>query len=174
MKKVLSIALALVMILSLSVTAFADAGSTGLSQTTSSGDISVQAKIVPMISAQVDWGDMQFTYYEQGELWNANNTNGVTVTNTTTGRSIDTRYSYARYNDKGETTMTAGWVESDESLWNPGVYDIVTGDYVNYMGSLTTRALNNLGTTLEELTGDVLNLHIVALADESTADDFLA
>ena len=32
----------------------------------------------------------------------------------------------------------------------------------------------DFGATLEELTGDVFNLHIVTLADESTADDFLA
>ena len=41
-------------------------------------------------------------------------------------------------------------------------------------GCICCSLVGDFGTALEELAGDVLNLHIVALADESTADDFLA
>ena len=103
MKKVLSIALALVMILSLSVTAFAE-------------DQNVNAKYIPdmTISTTVTWGDMYFTYTQATSTWTATNSSGtetedankVTVRNDSLNASIDVSAIYAD-NDSDAITSAA-------------------------------------------------------------------
>ena len=94
MKKVLSIALALVMILILSVTAFAE-------------DHNVNAKYIPdmSISTTVTWGEMYFTYTQASSTWTATDSSGtettdankVTVRNDSLNASIDVSAIYADY-----------------------------------------------------------------------------
>lgn len=98
MKKVLALVLALVLMLGMSVTAFADTNlsDSGLGSSTS-GSINVNAIFVPNtnIAATVEWGDMDFTFYEYSSTWVANNnSNIVTVTNNSVHQNIQATYSY--------------------------------------------------------------------------------
>lgn len=103
MKKVLALLLALVLMLGMSVTAFADTNlsNSGFGSSTS-GSINVNAIFVPntSIAATVAWGDMSFTFYEEFDTWAANdNSNIVTVTNDSSHQNIQATYSYTTEND---------------------------------------------------------------------------
>ena len=92
MKKLFATLLAVAMLASMSVTAFAAESSTG---TTNGGskEISVNARYVDgvttpdVISADIEWGAMEFTYSVDGvNVWDAQN-HQYTVTDTTSGWS---------------------------------------------------------------------------------------
>ena len=89
MKKVLSIALAVAVVLSLSVTAFAD----GEVTVSGVGNHDVNAMFVPdnSLAATVTWGAMNFTYTEASNTWSVANqdVNKVSVRNDSAHGSIN-------------------------------------------------------------------------------------
>ena len=77
MKKIISLILALVMVMSLSVTAFAAEGSDTDNKNGDTATITVSGKYssgtsaTEVVSVDVAWGAMEFTYKAAGEYWDA-------------------------------------------------------------------------------------------------------
>lgn len=146
MKKFITAILALTMLLSMSVTVFAAGGSAGGKGDGSSTIIDVEAKYIDeattpdVVSVDIEWGAMQFTYSESGSHeWNAANhtyeiaitsdwsASGNTVTATNHSNvSIDVGFSFAANADSSVTgsfdiasdTLEAGVVDEYASADN--------------------------------------------------------
>lgn len=77
MKKIISLILALALVMSLSVTAFAAEGSDTGNKNGDTATITVSGKysggtaVAEVVSVDVAWGAMEFTYKEAGQYWDA-------------------------------------------------------------------------------------------------------
>lgn len=145
MKKLITITTSALLIAAMSLTVFAESGSKTIQENNGTKDITVNAKYVdatttePVISVDVEWGDMEFTYTVGGEKeWNAKsheytiknptavwtaNGNEINVTNHS-NVDVNTNFTYTAGTDN---TLTGSFTYSEGKTVNNDTVKLTKG-----------------------------------------------
>jgi hypothetical protein len=107
MKRILSAALALCMVLSLSVTVFADPAKVTVDTSIPAEQMVNARKINDAVKAEVVWNPMEFVYDAGAKTWRVGGTDGnlITVTNISPTATINTTFSYIVEADTADNSI---------------------------------------------------------------------